>query len=100
MECRICSNKNPIKFLSFGQIPLANSFLSKEELIQNEEKYPLDVFFCNNCTLVQLGYVVPSETMFKKYLYLSSTTDTFRQHFTKMAEHISEEFKYNDKSLA
>lgn len=100
MKCRICSNKALRKFLSLGQTQLANSFLKKEELDKEERKFPLEVFYCDGCKLVQLGYVVQPELMFKNYLYVSSTTNTFRQHFSKMAEDISMEHHFNEKSLA
>jgi len=99
MKCRICNNENLNEFLSLGRTPLANNFLSKEELDQKEETFPLDVCFCHNCKLVQLSCVVPHEIMFKNYIYVSSTTITFKQHFSKMAEEISKDFDLNEKSL-
>ncbi|MCH8329520.1 MAG: SAM-dependent methyltransferase, partial [Nanoarchaeota archaeon] len=86
MECRICKNKELKTFLSLCNSPLANNFLSKEDLDKKEEKFPLETAFCNNCKLVQLTYVVPPEIMFKNYIYVSSTSNTFRIHFIKMAE--------------
>ncbi len=100
MKCRICGNKNLREFLSLGETPLANSFLSKEELGQEEKRFPLALCFCNNCKLVQLTYVVPREIMFKNYVYVSSTTNTFKIHFAKMAEDISNAFNLNENSLA
>ena len=99
MECRICKNKGLEIFLSLGKSPLANNFLSKEQLEKKEETFPLELAFCNNCKLVQLTYVVPPELMFKNYVYVSSTSTTFKIHFTKMAEDISNSFNLNDKSL-
>lgn len=100
MKCRICFNENLREFLSLGETPLANNFLSKGELNQKEKRFPLALCFCNNCKLVQLTYVVPPELMFKNYIYVSSTTNTFKIHFTKMAEDISNTFKLNENSLA
>lgn len=100
MNCRICSNKGLKRILSLGKTPLANSFLSKEELNNEEKKFPLEIFFCDNCKLVQLGIVVPPELMFKNYVYVSSTSNTFRVHFAKMAEDISNYFMLNENSLA
>ncbi len=100
MKCRICNNKNLKKFLSLGKTPLANSFLSERVLNKKEKNFPLEVCFCPNCKLVQLTYVVPHNVMFENYIYVSSTTNTFKIHFTKMAEDISKEFNLNEKSLA
>ena len=100
MKCRICDNTKLEKFLSLGTTPLANNFLSKEQLKQKEDKFPLEVCFCNNCKLAQLGYVVPAEMMFKNYVYVSSTTKTFQIHFSKMAEELYKEFGLDENSLA
>ena len=100
MACRICNNVNLIKFLSLGQTPLANSFLEKEDLNKKEDTYPLEVGFCPNCKLVQLDYVVPPRMMFTNYLYVSSTSDTFKLHFSKMAEELSNMMKLDGNSLA
>lgn len=100
MKCRICNNTDLRKFLSLGQTPLANSFLDEKDLSQKEKTFPLEVCFCPNCKLVQLSYVVSPEQMFKDYVYVSSTTNTFRVHFAKMAEEISNDFCLNEKSLA
>ena len=76
-KCRICSNQNLKKFLSLGTTPLANSFLTKEQLKEKEKKFPLELCFCGKCKFVQLTYIVPSEDMFSNYVYLSSTTKSF-----------------------
>ena len=99
-KCRICGNKYLKKFLSLGKTPLANHFLTKEQIKEEEKSFPLEICFCENCKLVQLTYIVPPELMFKNYVYLSSTTRTFQMHFSKMAEDISGEFNLNEKSLA
>ena len=99
MKCRICNNESLKDFLSLGKTPLANSFLSKQHLSEKEDTFPLEVSFCQVCKLVQLNYIVPPELMFKNYVYVSSTTNTFKIHFTKMAEEISNDFDLNEKSL-
>ncbi len=85
-KCRACKKSNLKKFLSLGNIPLVNSFLKKEQLNSDEPKFPLDVYFCRDCGLVQLGEVVPPETMFKDYVYVSGTSETMKIHFKEFAE--------------
>lgn len=99
MKCRICNNEKLKKFLSLGTTPLANKFLSEKELSQKEETFPLEVCFCPSCKLVQLTYIVPPDIMFKNYVYVSSTTNTFKLHFTRMAKDISKEFNLDNNSL-
>ena len=100
MKCRICGNENLKEFLSLGKTPLANSFLSEKELDKEENAFPLELCFCGNCKLVQLTHVVPPEMMFKNYVYVSSTTNTFKVHFARMAEEISNFLGLDEGSLA
>lgn len=100
MPCRICHNPNLQEFLSLGVTPLANNFLRKEDLGKPEPKFPLALCFCVQCKLVQLSHTVDPEQMFRHYVYVTSTTKTFQQHFGKMAEHLTERFCLGKGSLA
>lgn len=97
--CRICKSSELIKFLSLGKTPLVNSFLKKEQLKSKEPAYPLDVYLCKNCNLVQLVDVVPPEIMFRNYVYISGISDTMNIHFLKLAEDAVKNFNLNSKSL-
>jgi len=99
-ECRICNNKDLKKILSLGTQPLANSFLTKEDLEKEEKTFPLEMSSCPSCKLLQLTYVVPPEIMFKNYVYVSSTTDTFKIHFFELAEELTQMLGLNKESLA
>jgi len=98
-SCRICKNKNLIKVLDLGSTPPANSFLKKSELKKKESFFPLQLFFCNKCKLVQLGHVVSPELLFRKYLYVSSTSLVFIKHFEEYASSVFKKFKLNKSSL-
>ena len=89
--CRICGRGGLYKFLDLGSTPLANSFL-KTGKEKDEPAYPLNVLFCGKCGLVQLGYIVPPERMFLDYIYFSSTSDTMRAHFARLADEVLERF--------
>lgn len=80
-------------------MPIPNGFLNKSELLKSEERYPLAVYVCEHCSLVQLTHVVPSEIMFKNYLYIPSTSKTMLEHFKLMANEIINENKLSDKDL-
>lgn len=99
MKCHICGSEGVKPFLSLGETALANSYLSKEQLSKPERKFPLEVAFCGNCRLVQLTCVVPPELLFKHYLYVTSTSNTFRVHFAKYAEDVAKEFSLGKSSL-
>lgn len=100
MKCKICNNDNLVKFLSLGDTALANSYLSEKDLNKEEKKFPLDLCFCPTCNLVQLMYIVSPEVLFKHYLYVSSTSNTFKLHFAQMAESLTGECNLGEKSLA
>lgn len=97
-SCRACKNRDLVKFLSLGSMPLANSFLKEEELDKEENVYPLEVYFCTRCGLAQLVDIVPPEVMFKDYIYVSSTSDTLPKHFMDLAREAVKESS-NDVSL-
>lgn len=98
-SCRVCKQKNLTKVLTLGPTPLANAFLSKKQVDIDESFFPLDVYFCNNCSFLQLGHVVSPEVLFNDYVYVSSTSKVFISHFEKFAKDIYKRFKLNSKSL-
>ncbi len=100
MNCRFCDKKNIFKFLELGTMAPANSFLKKEDLTSAKEPaFPLDVFFCEQCGLVQIGYVIPPEALFKDYIYFSATSDLVHKHADYLAKSFQKRFRLNGKSL-
>lgn len=86
--------------LSLGDTPLANSLLTKQQLAQPEPMYPLDLVFCQDCTLVQVTETVPPEDLFRDYLYFSSFSDTMLSHARTLVTGMMEERQLNERSLA
>jgi dTDP-4-dehydrorhamnose reductase/SAM-dependent methyltransferase len=83
--CRICGSSSLYRYLDLGVTPLANSYVPASELPNAEFKEELAIQLCRSCGLSQLTRVVHPDLMFKTYLYVSSTTDTFRTHCEEMA---------------
>jgi SAM-dependent methyltransferase len=80
-HCRSCGSNELTVFLSLGNLPLSDGFLHARQLVDNEPRYPLDVAFCSNCSLVQILETVPPEELFDPdYPYFSSFTDTLLKH--------------------
>lgn len=75
-RCRSCGWGGLESVLSLGAMPLANAFLTQEQLRQQERRFPLDAVFCPHCTLVQITETVPPEELFAEYLYFSSFSET------------------------
>ena len=98
-NCRICGNTKLDKFLSLGPTPLANNFLESDQLNREELYYPLDVYFCNKCHLIQLLDIVPPEVMFKDYAYITGASKPMELHFAGLTKDVSTNFKVNKDSL-
>ena len=90
-ECRSCGNKNLKRVVSLGYQPLANNLLDKEH--EKCELYPLEVNYCEKCHNCQLSVSVDPKKMFSNYLYTSSTSKIFRNHFINAASKYVKEFK-------
>ncbi|MFT5036468.1 MAG: SAM-dependent methyltransferase [Candidatus Azotimanducaceae bacterium] len=85
-QCRICKNTDLTRVLSLGDHPPVDNFLSKEQ-IKDENRYPLDVYFCGECSLAQLLDVVDEEELFHgDYAYFSSASKPLVDHFRSYAD--------------
>lgn len=77
-------------FLSLGEMPLANSFLTDPSEFHAERRFPLEIYFCEGCTLVQLLDVIDPEVLFSNYVYVSGTSETTRAHYRRYAATVIE----------
>ncbi len=94
-DCRSCGNLNLKRVVSLGYQPLANNLLNKKE--EKCELYPLEVNYCEKCHNCQLSVSVDPKKMFSNYLYTSSTSRVFREHFIQAAKKYSKELNLNKK---
>lgn len=99
MQCYICSSTSLTNFLNLGNHPPPLNFVTKERLLDRNEAFPLQVFFCSNCGLVQLGDAVDPKIMFKEYLYTSGISTAFRTHLESFTEKLVERFSPNKDDL-
>ena len=90
-ECRSCENKKLKRVVSLGYQPLANNLLNKKD--EKCELYPLEVNYCDKCHNCQLSVAVDPKKMFSNYLYTSSTSKSFRDHFIVAAKKYIKELK-------
>ncbi|HEU4630951.1 MAG TPA: class I SAM-dependent methyltransferase [Gemmatimonadaceae bacterium] len=79
-DCRGCGSAELRRFLSLGAQPLANAFPRRPSEFATEARYPLDVYLCERCALVQLLDVVDPEVLFRDYIYVTGTSDTIAAH--------------------
>ena len=96
-SCRVCGNLRLKRVISLGLIPLANNLEKKKSEIT--KKYPLELNYCEKCTNCQLSYIVSPKKLFSKYLYTSSTSKKFREHFEDAAKKYIKKLNINKKSF-
>ena len=94
-DCRSCGNTNLKRVVSLGYQPLANNLTNKKD--EKCDLYPLEVNYCQKCHNCQLSVAVDPKKMFSNYLYTSSTSKTFRDHFILAAKKYCKDLKLNKK---
>jgi len=77
--------------IDFGKVALAGAFI-KPEQFASEVRYPLRLYFCNDCLAVQVVDKVSPGILFKNYFYFSSAIRTLREHFIDFATEVSSRF--------
>lgn len=97
LSCRVCSGRKLRTVLSLGATPPANAFLGSPG--DKEDFFPLELSFCGDCGFVQLSHTVKPELLFRDYVYVSSTSPVFVQHFRDASSQIVSRFRLKPGSL-
>jgi SAM-dependent methyltransferase len=90
--CRFCGAGLHHSFVDLGMSPLANTYLTAAQLNQMEPFYPLHVYVCEHCFLVQLEEFASPEHIFSDYAYFASYSDTWLHHAQLYVEMAIERF--------
>ena len=100
MDCRFCNTPLRHLFLSLGASPLSNSYLTGDDLHRMEPYYPLDVYVCENCLLVQLEEFEKAKDIFHAgYAYFSSYSDSWLKHCEHYVEMVVKRFGLNENKF-
>ena len=95
--CRLCDESTLRPFLDLGRMPIANAFLSAEQLSEPEYTFNLEAGFCESCFMVQLIDTVDPNMLFHdNYAYFSSISHVMDQHFADLANTISNKIFYDE----
>lgn len=86
--CRLCDKNDLAQVLELSPSPLANSFVSVDCVEQVQNKYPLELCLCRSCGHAQLRVVIDPDALFRDYLYVSSTSSVFVEHFRKYVDDV------------
>ncbi len=98
--CRSCGGGGLVPVLDLGETPLANALLEQERPREPEPRFPLELVFCQSCTLLQITETVPPEVLFGEYLYFSSFSDTMVAHAKALVGRLVAERGLGPGSLA
>lgn len=91
-SCRFCGAPLERTFVDLGVSPLANSYVEPRDLQAPETFYPLHVFVCERCLLVQLPEAARPEEIFSDYAYFSSVSTSWVEHARRYVEAMIERF--------
>lgn len=97
-KCRFCETPLKHTFADLGMSPLANSYLKPEQLQQMEPFYPLHVYVCKGCYLVQLPVFESPEEIFSDYAYFSSYSESWLKHAKTYTNLMIGRFGFNSHS--
>lgn len=99
MKCRSCDHQIANSFLYLGHQPLSNSYIEVDSFLKAEMSFPLTVYFCEKCHLVQLDEFEAPENIFDNYKYFSSFSSSWLKHASEYVDHICEREKLGPKDF-
>jgi len=99
-RCRACGSTSLRHILDLGRTPLADGLLTEADLKNHEPRVPLNLGFCEDCTLIQIMETVRPDVLFNSdYPYFSSVSSSLLEHSKKNAEELIEARKLGHESL-
>ncbi len=98
-RCRFCETELEHVFVDLGMSPIANDYVPAEKANSMEPFYPLRVYVCHRCFLVQLPAVQSADAIFRDdYAYFSSMSDSWLAHAREYVDNVTERFGYDGGS--
>lgn len=100
MKCRHCKTELEHVLVDLNFAPISNDMLKNEDLDYKENYFPLKVYICENCFLVQLGeFKKPDKIFSDKYTYFSSYSKFWLRHSKNYVDMMMQRFQYKSDSL-
>ena len=97
--CRHCAAPLSIRFLDLGFAPPSNAYLTSADLQKPELSFPLRLFACGTCRLVQTEDFAASDALFTDdYAYFSSTSKGWLSHAARYVDMVTERFDLGPES--
>ncbi|MFY9910148.1 MAG: class I SAM-dependent methyltransferase [Candidatus Sulfotelmatobacter sp.] len=98
-QCRFCGTGLQRTFVDLGMSPLCETYPSAADFNRGEVYYPLHVYVCENCFLVQLDEYESAESIFSDYAYFSSYSDSWLKHSEDYCNKMMSRFRLNKESF-
>ena len=98
-QCRFCEAPLNHLLIDLGMSPLCESYVPADKLNSMEPFYPLHVYVCEHCFLVQLEEYVAPKDIFSEYAYFSSYSTSWRQHAKAYTDKMRRELRLDERSL-
>jgi len=98
-QCRFCEAPLNHLLVDLGMSPLCESYVPADKLNSMEPFYPLHVYVCERCFLVQLEEYVAPQDIFSEYAYFSSYSTSWRQHAKAYTDKMRRELRLDQRSL-
>ncbi len=98
-RCRLCATPLRHTFVDLGKSPLCETYLSPDQLDEYEIFYPLHVYVCEHCFLVQVREYVSPEHIYNEYPYFSSYSDSWCEHARKYCDSMIDRLKLGHDSF-
>jgi SAM-dependent methyltransferase len=98
-RCRFCQTELNTSFVDLGVSPLCQTHIEPARLNEMEPFYPLHVWVCRECLLVQLEEYVAPANIFTEYAYFSSYADSWVEHARRYTEQVRKRFDLSAGSL-
>lgn len=97
--CRFCGASLRRTLVDLGMSPLCENYPSAHDLNRGETYYPLHVYVCDGCFLVQLEQYESRESIFSDYPYFSSYSDSWLKHCENYCDMIVRRLCLSESSL-
>ena len=88
LGCRLCGSSLISAVIPMHPIPIGEHY-SKENLIKDAPRYPIDIYQCSVCKAVQTNDDIDSDFLWKDYTYFSGQTDKIVKHFDEFSNYIT-----------
>jgi len=100
-HCQICGSLNLKKIISLGFSGLCDSLLTEEDLNNFEKSFPLNLYRCIKCQLLQLDHIVDNKEIFHlNYPYKSGITSPLKKYLHSTSSYVKKKFDFPKNSLA